>query len=948
MWNMWKGFRGVDMEMLKPTWNGMEWIWIHIMDPYVDFVAREYQRNRRLVDGPGLADDTQTAAAGSTTTYAGQRPWLERTRWETTYKNRDRSLLRCLIKTPYLQLYGRPDAPPYLLASADQVPGLSVDLTSPREDEALTFCFRAYRIDAKQRERLVGVRFNKKLDGFLNAIWHHEDLANSPLTALGAYPIEVAGQAQQQAEEMGEMRIEYEDMDIDGSVYEDLGKADDDSEEEEVDDSELSSTSDYDDGDDSGNAFRPIYDKNEEGDLADRPEQGVPLTTLTELVFGLSLALCTERLMDGQPSSTVLVYFSGILAFSEVTNSFLSARAYTPYLSGLIYIQRLLFLERALPLQPRYMVMGSQSSFEEFVSLRAYGQSVSWGQGVEISMGQFRALTEYLIKEVNGLCNSLMFGLEPDIDLSQIKDDMANNDNGYSFVMDPQNKLTSAYLDLLKRACTARHGCLSRGNCWNWSEVDRYRKKEEDFRELLGPAMSLTGGQQPRWPELSSLWVENDELGPRGLYVYKGYFIYVVRHHKAKSSTNREFVVVRFLPAELALAVFKYCTYIRPFINLLDRERGVNNLAIASQSSSPLLFRTQSLLSNSKPWHTGRFTNVLRKVTFKVWGFAVNSRLLRQICIGITEKHVREVFQPFNRFDDRSKDAHRNVVFAWQSGHRPLQRGFTYGLDGAFPTTMQPQLLNLYEWASLRWHEFLHLPSRLRPRTNAQIQSDRERILGHQPNVTAEDMRETAERLISETQLTPDRKRVDAESRGHEQKSPSPGDVSWIASSPAKRRRVRHVAMSPVDEISPCLTESEAPELFGNLHEPCSHDDIKERRAVIRFLHKYSSARSEKWRLHDRLTRVYETLEWWEFVGCQLCFVTKGGQPEPDHTVESCFQSTGNEKARQILRWLESLSITCYEKNGRRGCSVCAPFMPCREVVYADAVLRAKSPTPNR
>lgn len=39
MWNMWKGFRGVDVEMLKPTWNGMEWIWIHIMDPYVDFVV---------------------------------------------------------------------------------------------------------------------------------------------------------------------------------------------------------------------------------------------------------------------------------------------------------------------------------------------------------------------------------------------------------------------------------------------------------------------------------------------------------------------------------------------------------------------------------------------------------------------------------------------------------------------------------------------------------------------------------------------------------------------------------------------------------------------------------------------------------------------------------------------------------------------------------------------
>jgi hypothetical protein len=32
---------------------------------------------------------------------------------------------------------------------------------------------------------------------------------------------------------------------------------------------------------------------------------------------------------------------------------------------------------------------------------------------------------------------------------------------------------------------------------------------------------------------------------------------------------------------------------------------------------------------------------------------------------------VREVYQPFNRFDNRSKDAYRNIVFAWQSGHRP-------------------------------------------------------------------------------------------------------------------------------------------------------------------------------------------------------------------------------------------------------------------------------------
>ncbi|KAJ4152202.1 hypothetical protein NW765_017711 [Fusarium oxysporum] len=156
---------------------------------------------------------------------------------------------------------------------------------------------------------------------------------------------------------MGEMRIEYEDMDIDGSTYEDLNKADDDSggegdDSEGDDNSDMSIASEDDDGDDSGSIFRPDYNKNEEGNLANRPEQWAPLATLTELVFGLSPALCTERLTDSQPNSTVLVFFSGILAFSEVTNSFLNARAYTPYLSGLIYIQRLLFLERALPLRP--------------------------------------------------------------------------------------------------------------------------------------------------------------------------------------------------------------------------------------------------------------------------------------------------------------------------------------------------------------------------------------------------------------------------------------------------------------------------------------------------------------------------------------------------------------------------------------------------------------------
>jgi hypothetical protein len=82
---------------------------------------------------------------------------------------------------------------------------------------------------------------------------------------------------------------------------------------------------------------------------------------------------------------------------------------------------------------------------------------------------------------------------------------------------------------------------------------------------------------------------------------------------------------------------------------------------------------------------------------------------------------VREIHKPFNRYDDKGFDADLNVAFAWQSGHRPLQRGTTYGLDGAFPTKLQPALLRAYEWASTRWHEFLHLPSRVTARAEAAM-----------------------------------------------------------------------------------------------------------------------------------------------------------------------------------------------------------------------------------
>ncbi|KAK2684922.1 hypothetical protein QWA68_016528 [Fusarium oxysporum] len=470
-----------------------------------------------------------------------------------------------------------------------------------------------------------------------------------------------------------------------------------------------------------------------------------------ELLYEVCLTLCTETFIAGQPGSTLLVYFSGILGFSKDCQHFLLARQYCPQLSGLIYMQRLLLLERALPLRPYptigipqrphtqqlerlneiradHMVLGSQSPLAELVSLRNFGRTIArteppsilfhWSDdgetvsngSLQLTMEKFRELPEYFTSRAEELCGSLMYGLEPEIDLASVKDDMANSQSGYCFVKHPANGLESAYKELLIRAYSSSRRALARDGYWRWPIVMSYLKQVAELEEMLAGGVYVEGGSCPRVRELFALECENRPFTSCGIYVWGGSVVYVARHHKAKRQTNREFYVVRFLPARLSRTMYLYLVYIRRLANLLRREQ-VGYSEISQKGSEE---RNERLLFHvdGKAWSTSRLTEILVKATSKTWSQPINVRLYRQLAIAITERHVREVYTPFNRYDDLGSGADRNAVFAWQSGHRPLQRATTYGLDGAYPFRLQPALLRAYEWASTRWHEFLHQPSK--------------------------------------------------------------------------------------------------------------------------------------------------------------------------------------------------------------------------------------------
>ncbi|KFY67854.1 hypothetical protein V496_01372 [Pseudogymnoascus sp. VKM F-4515 (FW-2607)] len=147
--------------------------------------------------------------------------------------------------------------------------------------------------------------------------------------------------------------------------------------------------------------------------------------------------------------------FYGVLGLSADARGFLPAKKFTPHLSALIYIQRLLFLEYALPFRPyphlgipqrarfrqhqhfdaireKYMITGSPTPLDEFQSLRDFGrviartdppsfllrwsddgETVSYGDDFNLTMEIFRGLAEPSLTKAEGLRDDLMFWLKP-------------------------------------------------------------------------------------------------------------------------------------------------------------------------------------------------------------------------------------------------------------------------------------------------------------------------------------------------------------------------------------------------------------------------------------------------------------------------------------------------------------------------------------------------------
>ncbi|KAF5259757.1 hypothetical protein FOXYS1_9615 [Fusarium oxysporum] len=296
----------------------------------------------------------------------------------------------------------------------------------------------------------------------------------------------------------------------------------------------------------------------------------------------------------------------------------------------------------------KYRVLGSQYPLAELISLRDFGRNVTrteppsmlfhWSSDGEtvshatlrVTMNEFRKLPDYFITQAEALCDRLMFGIQPNVDLSTVKDDISSSKSGYSFIKYPENGLESAYLELLVHAYTAGRNGLARDGVWRWYAVTAYLKQVSKMEEQLAGGLYTACGQTPRIRELLSLEYENGPNTSCGIYVWGSYMAYVIRHHKAKRLTNREFYVVRFLPVRLGHVLFKYLVYIRRVADLLRHEQ------LGADRSTQQCLHTRLLFQNNgRPWPISRLTDIVTKATLELWRQSVNVRR-QSVCTDVS------------------------------------------------------------------------------------------------------------------------------------------------------------------------------------------------------------------------------------------------------------------------------------------------------------------------
>ena len=529
----------------------------------------------------------------------------------------------------------------------------------------------------------------------------------------------------------------YDDHSEQGSGYED----EDDENEFDGDESDMEPENQN----QSGSKLSVIF----KGDLYRKTE--LPIDPLAEKLFEFSISLIAQQFSQGESQRSPLLYFTSVLGIDVKNGGFRRAGLYTPMIAALLWISRLLVLEYALPkrsyitlqrpsreayedhywrleeFRRLHLVQGCRSPASRMAAMLAYGKQaakaeerggrMAWDSSQETfyidniacTVEGFKHFTHGVIKSACDLLyNVLLFGQSQlKIDLNSLKDRMTNRHPGFSLLSEPLNQLSDGpkYMLSLVKQAPGEKALVKDSGAWIRKKVIEYLDRKKIFLELLMLAMLLTGGQPARGPELGSLKFRNSLYSSRNFFVIGGNAFYLTEYNKARASTNYSYFVVRYLPQIVGQLTVIYIAYIRPFCDFLYSEISMQK----QTKDSDYLFCSET--SPDVNWNGNQLKEIFEresKERLRVW---IIPSQYRHIAIAMTRAHVKSISAHFEKDDvlwdqTMSRDSNQ-FMYAFQAGHQRVTNVSTYGLDQAFPSKLQPELLHSYLQISQIWHQWL-------------------------------------------------------------------------------------------------------------------------------------------------------------------------------------------------------------------------------------------------
>ncbi len=171
------------------------------------------------------------------------------------------------------------------------------------------------------------------------------------------------------------------------------------------------------------------------------------------------------------------------------------------------------------------------------------------------------------------MSQDLLLGLNVEgMEVDNLREDVQNNEPGYSFMAERQNGAERKYLCLIQQICAMQrlreHFFDSSDSVININ-ARTYLTKVGLFVRRLLTLTHIVYGQPARASEMTSMTIRNTQSGLRSIHIHGSSIMIIIRASKTQNLTAKERTIARFCPEELSAIFINYIMLIRPFEEFL-------------------------------------------------------------------------------------------------------------------------------------------------------------------------------------------------------------------------------------------------------------------------------------------------------------------------------------------------------------------------------------------